>query len=145
MEVDFAECLSDNWFFSLGPAGFSSNPPSSKIQKKKLKSLKGKDQVSKILILVQFKVEPPNNGHIKDECSEVVPFSDVEMNGQYYRQGVNMQFVHCREVVNYSECPLSEVPLITNTAIFIIFDQVPDLSILLNLEWNQSCQSYLMS
>ena len=30
-----------------------------------------------------------------------------------------MQFVHCREVVHYSECPLSEVPLITNIAIYL--------------------------
>ena len=93
---------------------------------------------------MQFTVEPPNNGHIEDECSEVVRFSEVEMYGQYYRQG-GKQFDHYKEVVHSSECPLSEVPLITNIAIFIIYDQDPDLSILLNLEWNQSCQSYLMS
>ena len=38
-------------------------------------------------------VEPLNNGHIGDEhfvhCSEVVPSSEVEMYGQYNRQGVN--------------------------------------------------------
>ena len=34
-------------------------------------------------------MEPPNNGHIEDECSEVVPFSEIEMYGQYDRQGVN--------------------------------------------------------
>ena len=36
-------------------------------------------------------VEPPNNGHIVDEhfvhCSEVIPFSEVEMYGQYLSRG----------------------------------------------------------
>ena len=58
-------------------------------------------------------VEPPNNGHVGDEhfvhCSEVAPYSEVEMDGQYIGRGE--QFVHCREVVRSSECPLSEVPL----------------------------------
>ena len=38
-------------------------------------------------------MEPLNNGHIGDECfvhcSEVVPSLEVEMYGQYNRQGVN--------------------------------------------------------
>ena len=38
-----------------------------------------------------YTVEPPNNGHIGDEhfvhCSEVVPFSEVEMYGQYIGRG----------------------------------------------------------
>ena len=50
-------------------------------------------------------VEPPNNGHIGDECffhcSEVFPSS--EAGGE--------QRVVCREVVHSSEYPLSEVPL----------------------------------
>ena len=58
-------------------------------------------------------VEPPNNGHVGDEhvvqCSEVVPSLEVEMYGQLMEGG--KQFVHCREVVLLSECPLSEVLL----------------------------------
>ena len=57
--------------------------------------------------------EPPNNGHIGDECfvhySEVVPSSEVLTCIQLLAGGT--QFVHCREVVRSSECPLSEVPL----------------------------------
>ena len=38
-------------------------------------------------------VEPPNNGHVRDEhfvhCSEVVPLSEVEMYGQYIGRGAN--------------------------------------------------------
>ena len=58
-------------------------------------------------------VEPPNNGHVGDECfvhySEVVPSSEVLACIQLLAGGT--QFVHCREVVRSSECPLSEVPL----------------------------------
>ena len=36
-------------------------------------------------------VEPPNNGHVGDEhfvhCSEVAPYSEVEMDGQYIGRG----------------------------------------------------------
>ena len=57
-------------------------------------------------------MEPPNNGHVGDECfvhySEVVPSSEVLTCIQLFTQ-----FVHCREVVRSSECPLSEVPLYT--------------------------------
>ena len=38
-----------------------------------------------------YTVEPPNNGHVGDEhfvhWSEVVPFSEVEMYGQYIGRG----------------------------------------------------------
>ena len=55
-------------------------------------------------------VELPNNGHVGDECFvEVVPSSEVLTCIQLLAGG--MQFVHCREVVRSSECPLSEVPL----------------------------------
>ena len=58
-------------------------------------------------------MEPPNNGHVGDECfvhySEVVPSSEVLTCIQLLVGGT--QFVHCREVVRSSECPLSEVPL----------------------------------
>ena len=58
-------------------------------------------------------VEPPNNGHVGDECfvhySEVVPSSEVLTCIQLLAGGT--QFVHCREVVRSSECPLLEVPL----------------------------------
>ena len=58
-------------------------------------------------------MEPLNNGHVGDECfvhySEVVPSSDVLTCIQLLAGG--MQFVHSREVVRSSECPLSEVPL----------------------------------
>ena len=58
-------------------------------------------------------VEPPNNGHVGDECfvpySEVVPSSEILTCIQLLAGGT--QFVHCREVVRSSECPLSEVPL----------------------------------
>ena len=60
-----------------------------------------------------YTVESLNNGHIGDEhfvhCSEVVPSSEVEMYGQLMEGG--KQFVHYREVVLLSECPLSEVLL----------------------------------
>ena len=50
-----------------------------------------------------------------DECfvhySEVVPSSEVLTCIQLLAGGT--QFVHCREVVRSSECPLSEVPLYT--------------------------------
>ena len=56
-------------------------------------------------------VEPPNNGHVGDECfvhySEFVPSSEVLTCIQLLAGGT--QFVHCREVVHSSECPLSEV------------------------------------
>ena len=56
---------------------------------------------------------PLNNGHGGDEhfvlYSEVVPSSEVEMYGQLTEGG--KQFVHCREVVLLSECPLLEVLL----------------------------------
>ena len=58
-------------------------------------------------------MEPPNNGHVGDECfvhySEVFPSSEVLTCIQLLAGGT--QFVHCREVVRSSECPLSEVPL----------------------------------
>ena len=54
-------------------------------------------------------VEPPNNGHVGDEC--FVHFSEVLTCIQLLAGGT--QFVHCREVVRSSECPLSEVPLYT--------------------------------
>ena len=54
-------------------------------------------------------MEPPNNGHVGDECfvhySEVVPSSEVLTCIQLLAGG--MQFVHCREVVRSLECPLS--------------------------------------
>ena len=59
-------------------------------------------------------VEPPNNGHVGDECfvhySEVVPSSEVLTCIQLLAGGT--QFVHCRDVVRSLECPLSEVPLL---------------------------------
>ena len=62
-----------------------------------------------------YTVEPLNNGHGGDEhsvdYSEVVPSLEVEMYGQLMAGG--KQFVHCREVVLLSECPLSEVLLYT--------------------------------
>ena len=52
----------------------------------------------------------PNIGHIGDEhfvhCSEVVPSSEAEMYG-----AGGKQCVYCRDVVHFSKCPLSEVPL----------------------------------
>ena len=58
-------------------------------------------------------MEPPNNGHVGDEClvhySEVVPSLEVLTCMQLLAGGT--QFVHCREVVRSSECPLSEVSL----------------------------------
>ena len=58
-------------------------------------------------------VEPPNNGHVGDECfvhySEVVPSLEVLSYIQLLAGGT--QFIRCREVVRSSECPLSEVPL----------------------------------
>ena len=58
-------------------------------------------------------MEPPNNGHVGDECfvhySEVVPSLEVLTCIQLLAGGT--QFVHCREVIRSSECPLSEVPL----------------------------------
>ena len=61
-------------------------------------------------------MEPPNNGHVGDECfvhySEVVPSSEVLTCIQLLAGGT--QFVRCREVVRSSECPLSEVPLYTH-------------------------------
>ena len=58
-------------------------------------------------------MEPPNNGHVGNECFvhylEFVPSSEVLTCIQLLAGG--MQFVHCREVVLSSECPLSEVPL----------------------------------
>ena len=60
-------------------------------------------------------MEPPNNGHVGDECfvhySEVVPSSEVLTCIQLLAGGT--QFVYCREVVHSSECPLSEVQLYT--------------------------------
>ena len=66
------------------------------------------------VVSVWTTVEPPNNGHVVgDECfvhySEVVPSSEVLTCIQLLAGGT--QFVHCREVVRSSECPLSEVPL----------------------------------
>ena len=65
------------------------------------------------LLLCVYTVEPPNNGHVGDECfvhySEVVPSSEVQTCIQLLAVGT--QFVHCREVVRSLECPLSEVPL----------------------------------
>ena len=62
---------------------------------------------------IESTVEPPNNGHVGDECFvhywEVVPSSEVLTCIQLLAGGT--QFVHCREVVHSSECPLSEVPL----------------------------------
>ena len=62
-----------------------------------------------------YTVEPLNNGHVGDECfvhnSEVVPSSEVLTCIQLLAGGT--QFVHCREVVRSSECPLLEVPLYT--------------------------------
>ena len=52
-------------------------------------------------------VESPNNGHVGDEC--FVHYSEVLTCIQSLAGGT--QFVHCREVVRSSECPLSEVPL----------------------------------
>ena len=55
-------------------------------------------------------VEPPNNGHIGDECfvhcSEAVPSSEVTC---IRLLAGGTQFVHSREVVHSSECPLSVV------------------------------------
>ena len=60
-----------------------------------------------------YTVEPPNNGHVGDECfvhySEVVPSTEVLTCIQLLAGGT--QFVHCREVVRSLKCPLSEVPL----------------------------------
>ena len=60
-----------------------------------------------------YTVEPPSNGHVAGECfvhySEVVLSSEVLTCIQLLAGGT--QFVHCREVVHSSECPLSEVPL----------------------------------
>ena len=43
-------------------------------------------------------------------CLEVVPSSEVEMYGHIGQlMAGGKQFVHCREVVLLSECPLSEV------------------------------------
>ena len=50
-------------------------------------------------------MEPPN-------YSEVVLSSEVLTCIQLLAGGT--QFVHCREVVSSSECPLSEVPLYTS-------------------------------
>ena len=76
-------------------------------------------------------VEPPNNGHVRDEhfvhCSEVVPLSEVEMYGQYIGRGQGgcplfrasiirgstLQSVHYQRF-HSSERPLSEVPLYTS-------------------------------
>ena len=60
---------------------------------------------------IYYTVEPPNNGHVGDKClsinrTEVVPSSEVLTCIQLLEE-----FVHCREVVRSSECPLSEVPL----------------------------------
>ena len=48
-------------------------------------------QVSIFHVVCRTTVEPPNNGHIGDEhfvhCSEVVPYSEVEMYGQYIGRG----------------------------------------------------------
>ena len=61
--------------------------------------------------ILLYIVEPPNNGHVGDKClsinrTEVVPSSEVLTCIQLLEE-----FVHCREVVRSSECPLSEVPL----------------------------------
>ena len=65
---------------------------------------------------ITYTVEPPNNRHVGDECfvhySEVVPSLEVLICIQLLAGGT--QFVHCREVVRSSECPLSEVPLYTH-------------------------------
>ena len=67
-------------------------------------------------------VEPPNNGHVGDECFvhylEVVPSSEVLTCIQLLARGT--QFVHCREVVRSSECPLSEVPLYSYFSRYVI-------------------------
>ena len=60
-----------------------------------------------MFVSVEYTVEPPNNGYVGDEC--FVPSSEVLTCMQLLAGGT--QFVHCREVVRSSECPLSEVPL----------------------------------
>ena len=58
-------------------------------------------------------MEPLNNGHSGDRplvhCREVVPISEV-MPRMLQSVG-GKQFVRSTEVVCFSECPLSEVPL----------------------------------
>ena len=72
------------------------------------------------ILLTYTTVEPPNNGHVGDECFvhylEVVPSSEVLTCIQLLAGGT--QFVHCREVVRSSECPLSEVPLYMHTCMY---------------------------
>ena len=68
-----------------------------------------------MLCNIAFTVEPPNNGHSGDRslvhCREVVPISEVT---ECMLQSVGgNQFVRSTEVVRFSECPLSEVPLYT--------------------------------
>ena len=63
--------------------------------------------------VLYYSVEPLNNGHVGDErfvhYSEVVLSSEVLTCIQLLAGGT--QFVHCREVVRSSGCPLSKVPL----------------------------------
>ena len=65
------------------------------------------------IYVIESTVEPPNNGHVGDECfvhySEVVSSSEVLTCIQLLAGGT--RFVHCTKVVRSSECPLSEVPL----------------------------------
>ena len=60
-----------------------------------------------------YTVEPPNNEHSGDRplihCREVVPISEGTV---CMIQSVGgKQFVRSTEVISFSECPLSEVPL----------------------------------
>ena len=59
-------------------------------------------------------MEPPNNGHVGDECfvhySEVVPSLGVLTCVQLLAGSLSIVY---REVVRSLECPLSEVPLYT--------------------------------
>ena len=58
-------------------------------------------------------VDPPNNGHSGDRplvhCREVVPIS--EFTECMLQSFWGKQFIRFMEVVRFSECPLSEVPL----------------------------------
>ena len=66
---------------------------------------------SEVEMYGQYTVEPLNNGHVGDILSIVQRLSlfprykcmdnNIQVGGK--------QFVHCREVVNSWECPLSEV------------------------------------
>ena len=60
-----------------------------------------------------YTVEPPNNGHFGDEhfvhCCPFFGGRNVNVGGR--------QFIHCREVVHFSDCSLSEVPLYPQSAL----------------------------